>query len=254
MLADYHIHIAAHGEFSYSKDRVTAYMQKAVQRGITALGFCEHDEWAGRVDRALLDEISAEYPEMDIAVGLEVDFIPGRETEIKYLLAEQPLDYVIGSVHFIDGWNFDHPDMRYLFEQQDIDRVYQQYFTLVNQAVKSGLFDVAGHLDLIKIWGHRPRDKKVLYYVEPVLDSIKRAGMAIEINTAGLRKDAAEIYPSPEIIELVFRMGIPVTLGSDAHTPEQVGENLAETAALLSRIGFKSIVKFKKRQALAIAL
>ena len=90
------------------------------------------------------------------------------------------------------------------------------------------LFDIVGHLDLIKLWGHRPVIKSSLHYVLPVLHSIKAAGMIIEINSAGIRKPVREMYPALDIIEEMFRLGLPVTMGSDAHLPIKVAEDFTD--------------------------
>ncbi|NLX03488.1 MAG: histidinol-phosphatase HisJ family protein, partial [Syntrophomonadaceae bacterium] len=167
---------------------------------------------------------------------------------IQQIIHSYDFDYIIGSVHFIDGWGFDHPDFRHLFEGKDIDQVYGRYFELVQMAVKSGLFDIIGHLDLIKIWGHRPRRNNVMFYVEPLLNSIKAAGVLIEINSAGLRKPVGEIYPQKEIIDFMASKQIAVTLGSDAHHPWQVGEGLQEAQVVLINAGFTHLASLQQRQ------
>ncbi len=248
MLQDYHIHALAHGEYQYTYDWLRTFVIAARERGITELGFSEHDEYLSRIDLAVLQRLRQEFPDMNIRLGLEVDFIPGREEHIREISRQYDFDYLIGSIHFIDGWGFDHPDFSHLFTGKDIDQIYRSYFELVHRAVKSGLFDVVGHLDLIKIWGHRPRKHSVKHYVEPLLNSIKAAGMVIEINSAGLRKPVKEIYPAPELVDLIFSRGIAVTLGSDAHHPAQLGEGLPEARQMLIDAGFKSIAGFDQRQ------
>ena len=248
MLQDYHVHALAHGEYQYTYDWLKKFLTTARQRKINELGFAEHDEFISQIDTTVLKRLQEEFPDIKLRLGLEVDYIPGREDYIRQLSQSYDFDYIIGSVHFIDGWGFDHPDFRHLFEERDIDQVYSRYFELVQMAVKSGLFDIIGHLDLIKIWGHRPRQHNVMFYVEPLLNSIKAARMLIEINSAGLRKPVGEIYPQQEIIDLMASKQIAVTLGSDAHHPRQVGEGLQKVQGVLINAGFTRIASLQQRQ------
>jgi len=185
---------------------------------------------------------------------LEIEYIPGREEEIKRIIQLNPYDYIIGSVHFIEGWAFDHPDYKDEFKKRDIDEVYAAYFNLVEKAVASGLFDIVGHIDLIKIWGHRPRKRSTVYYVKKILDIIKDSGMVIEINSSGLRKPVREVYPAQDVIEMMALMNIPITFASDAHHPDQVGENIEDLAILAVNSGYRHIVTLDKRVKIPVLL
>lgn len=252
LAADYHVHVVAHGEYQYSQEWLERYLAGARQRGIRAIGLVEHEEYRDRVDLHIIKSLSN--PDLDVACGLEMDFMPGREEVIQAILTQYPLDFTIGSVHYIDGWPFDHPDYRQQFESADIDQVYDDYFRLVDQMVRSGLFDIVGHLDLIKLWGHRPVKNNLLQYVLPVLHSIKASGMVIEINSAGIRKPVGEIYPAPAIIEEMFRLGLPITMGSDAHHPDQVAEDFTDVAQVLWNIGYRKVLAFKKRESYSLPI
>ena len=247
MLQDYHVHALAHGEYQYTYDWLKKFLTIARERQITELGFAEHDEFISQIDTNVLKRLQEEFPDIQLRLGLEVDYIPGREDYIQQIIHSYDFDYIIGSVHFIDGWGFDHPDFRHLFEGKDIDRVYGRYFELVQMAVKSGLFDIIGHLDLIKIWGYRPQQNNIMFHVEPLLNSIKAADMIIEINSAGLRKPVGELYPQQEIIDLMASKQIAATLGSDAHHPGQVGEGLQEFRGVLLNAGFTHLVSLQQR-------
>jgi len=247
-LEDYHIHVLAHGEYEYTYDWLKAFALAAQEQGIMELGFTEHDEYIDRIDMNNLMKLRREFPKLSIRLGVEVDFVPGREEHIKIISQQYDFDYIIGSVHYIDGWGFDHPDYSHLFKGKDVDGIYRSYFNLLNRAVESGLFDVVGHLDLVKIWGHRPLKYDIKHYVDPLLNTIKAAGMVIEINSAGLRKPVREIYPSREVVDLIAAKEIPVTMGSDAHHPSQLGEGLAEARKILVDAGFRSITAFEGRQ------
>lgn len=247
MLVDYHIHAAAHGEYWYTYDWLSQFVEKALSQGINEVGFSEHDEYWDRIEPELIRDLNREYPGINVRLGLEIDFIPGREAKIRRLIASHPFDYVLGSVHFIDGWGFDHPDERFRFEEKDVNEVYRDYFALVTAAARCRLFDVMGHLDLVKVWGHRFQGR-MSTLIEPVLQCIKAENLVIEINSSGLRKPVAEIYPAFSIIERMNEIGIPITLGSDAHHPDQVGYELGEIANWLKKAGYRQIMKFAGRQ------
>lgn len=253
-MLDYHIHVVAHGEYKYTDEWLKAYIDSARSRSVNELGFLEHDEYLSTIDSDLLARANSDYPAALIRRGLEVDYIPGREKEIRQMLAGQSFDFVTGSIHFIDGWGFDHPDYRNVFDHKDIDEVYAAYFSLAEQAAVSGLFDIMGHLDLIKIWGHRPIKHDIMNYLGPVLKSIKAAGLVIEINSAGLRKPVGELYPQPEIIDGMFALNIPITLGSDAHHPDQVGDGLKEAEIAARRAGYRYVTGFDRRQRYLVEL
>lgn len=249
MRVDYHVHVAAHGEYDYSQEWINQYLEHAYQRGIQEIGFCEHDEYTHLVDMDLVRKIQTDrLHDIVVRLGIEVDYIPGREASIKESILSQKYDYTIGSVHFIEGWGFDHPDFQAGFAERDIDAIYGQYAEILRQMVSSAIFDVVGHLDLVKIWGHRPRRHSALHYLEPVLQAIKKYGLAVEINSSGLRKDVAEIYPAPDIVETMFAYNIPITLGSDAHHPDQIGAGLEAAYRLARQAGYRYLVRFSQHQ------
>jgi len=254
VLVDYHVHAVAHGEYGYSYEWIHCFLEKARQSKMKEIGFAEHDEFHSWIDFAVVREVQEKFLDIKIKMGLEIEYIPGREEEIKRIIQLNPYDYIIGSVHFIEGWAFDHPDYKDEFKKRDIDEVYAAYFNLVEKAVASGLFDIVGHIDLIKIWGHRPRKRSTVYYVKKILDIIKDSGMVIEINSSGLRKPVREVYPAQDVIEMMALMNIPITFASDAHHPDQVGENIEDLAILAVNSGYRHIVTLDKRVKIPVLL
>lgn len=249
MLNDYHIHALSHGEYNYTWDWLCQFVEKAQKEQLAEIGFAEHDEFRHLINFDIIRQLREQFPSIKVKLGLEVDYMRDRENEIREIEASCDWDYLIGSVHFIDGWAFDHPDYKGRFATDDIDEVYFNYFNLVKQAVEANHFDIVGHLDLVKIWGYKPGKNSLLYYAEPVLESIKDAGMAVEINTSGLRKPVGEIYPAPDIINKMKSMDIPVLFGSDAHQPEQVGMDYKKAALIAKKAGYNEIVNFSHRKA-----
>lgn len=248
MKIDYHIHALSHGEYEYTSEWLEKYIIRARELGIDELGFSEHDEFVNEIDYDILENVRKENLDIPIKLGLEVDYQLGLEKNIKELTSLKDFDYIIGSVHYINGWAFDHPDYKHKFKENDIDIIYQSYFDIVDNAVKSDLFDVLGHIDLIKKWGDRPKKKDVINYIKPVLSNIKDANLVVELNSSGLRKEVQEIYPQYEIIELMKEMDIEITFGSDAHHPSQIALDLDKLIFLAKKVGYKNIVTFTKRE------
>lgn len=247
MMVDYHMHVLSHGEYSYSREWLSSYIDQACSQGIKEIGFSEHDEFFSGVDLGIYQSMKTERrSDIELRLGIEVDYIPGLENNLIKLVAKPELDYTIGSVHFIDGWAFDHPDYKHEFDKRDIDKIYARYAEILISMVKTGLFDIVGHLDLVKIWGDRPRQKDPAYYFEPVLRVIQKSNMAVEINSAGLRKTVAEIYPAADLVEMMFARNIPIIFGSDAHNPKQVGEGLQEAYSLAWSAGYRSLVRYNR--------
>lgn len=159
-------------------------------------------------------------------------------------------DYVIGSVHYIGDWGFDNPDNLEQWDRVSVEQAYCDYFELVAASAQSGMFDIIGHPDLIKKFGHRPPDdsRRVDGAIEAMLEAVKRAGCCLEISSAGLRKPVGEIYPSRKIVERAARLGIPFAFGSDAHAPGEVGHAWRDCAELLLACGIREIATFESRR------
>ncbi|MGI6649857.1 MAG: histidinol-phosphatase [Bacillota bacterium] len=247
MLVDYHIHGLAHGTASHSPALLNDFVLNAEKRGVVEMGFAEHDDYLHEINWANLKELSLRVNGLKIRVGLEVEYLPGQERGTAARLAAFPFDYLIGSVHQIDGWMFDHPDYQEGYSRWDIDVLYHTYFDLLIKAVQSGLFDIIGHLDLIKVFGYRasfPVEKAIT----PLLTAIKQKGMVVEINTNGLNKPVGEIYPHPSILERCYQFNIPITLGSDAHQPDAVGRQLDLARELAIKTGYRRLVCFSRRK------
>jgi histidinol-phosphatase (PHP family) len=197
--------------------------------------------------------LKREFPDIAIKTGIEADYLPRLEKETERLLSAYDFDYVIGSVHFIDGWGFD--DSRYIegYKHKDLYELYARYFALVAGAAKTGLFDVIGHIDLIKKYNFKP-GRDIAPLVENAVSAIKDAGAAVEINTAGLRKPVGEIYPSDGVLALCSAAGVPITFGSDAHNPVEVGMDFEAARLAAKRAGYDRLAVFTARTRNYIAL
>ncbi|MDD4237415.1 MAG: histidinol-phosphatase HisJ family protein [Desulfotomaculaceae bacterium] len=256
---DYHLHTSLCG---HASGGIEDYLNQAVSKGIREVGFSDHfplyflapgetipDYAMAENQLPLYVELvqqSARVSPLRVKLGIEVDYVPGFEKKLAFELAAYPFDYVTGSVHFIDGWGFDNPAEIGEYSKRELRLVYEQYFKLVQQAAMTGLFDVMAHPDLVKKFGFRPEcDLTPLY--EETARVFKKAGVCLEVNSAGLRYPAREIYPAPTLLAIFYQHAIPITLGSDAHNPEQVGAGLDEALRLVRSAGYKEITLFNRR-------
>jgi len=140
--------------------------------------------------------------------GIEADYYRGCETFLGKWLEVQDFDLVLGSVHFIDDWGFDDPDVKQVWNSVDIVNTWRAYFKLVEKLVDTRLFDAVSHLDIPKKFGHRPPEKDLKEMVQPVLDRVAEAGMGMELNTSGLRKPVGDFsWPGMRDIRTISGSG-----------------------------------------------
>ncbi|RYD33463.1 MAG: histidinol-phosphatase HisJ family protein [Verrucomicrobiaceae bacterium] len=262
MPADYHLHtpLCKHAAGSPAE-----FAAQAVRLGLPEIGFSDHspmpmefDDWRmldAELPRylELVDEARAAHRALPIRLGLEVDWLEGGEAWIESLSRRAPWDYLIGSVHYLGDWNFDHPDLVARFSSCGVEESWDRYWRLFRSAAKSGLFDIMAHPDLVKKFRHRPEGDLRRYY-EPAVQACAEAGVAIEINTAGLFKPVAEMYPAPEFLKLAAEAGIPLTINSDAHSPQEVGRAFPEALELAKECGFTQLARFQGRRRTSVPL
>ncbi|MCL6478703.1 MAG: histidinol-phosphatase HisJ family protein [Peptococcaceae bacterium] len=261
MMPDYHIHTARCG---HARGEMPQYIARAREKGLKEIGFADHvpmywlpaerrdsglamaeDHFPGYMEEVL--SLRGEHPDIDILLGVEVDYVPGWEKEASRILSGHPFDYVIGSVHYIDGWAFDSPRQVDGYGRRDIESIYRDYFDLLCRAAASGLFDIIAHPDLVKKFGHRPGKVPTELYRQAA-GAFARAGVCVEVNTAGLRYPAGEIYPSLEFLRLCRVEGVPATTGSDAHDPDLVGAGFDQAEKLLLEAGYREVAIFRGRR------
>lgn len=233
----------------------------AVRLGFTEIGFSEHnpmprddwDDWhMAQADLdAYVEQVARarrEFPQLTIKLALEVDFIPGQEEWIRGLAARHPWDYLIGAVHYVsDSWALDNPHLISEWKARDPFEVWSAYFERLTMAAESGLFDIVAHADLCKKFCFYPKEDCTPLYTR-LLEAVRRRGLALELNTAGLRKECREIYPGPKIVQLASELRVPITFASDAHAPGEVGANFAEAIALAHQCGYTHSCRFTRRQ------
>ncbi|MEA3498075.1 MAG: histidinol-phosphatase [Campylobacterota bacterium] len=247
---------------NHATDTPQEYIEKAIELGIDIYGFSEHAPMKNFEDgyRLTIDkkefyenqtlELKEKYKDkIDILLGYEVDFIEGDY--ILDTIKDAKVDYLIGSVHYLNGWGFDNPEFIKEYETRDIDTIWQEYFDAVELMAKSGYFNIVGHLDLIKVFKFLPK-KDIKSLALNSLKAIRKSGMAIEINCAGFRKPIGEQYPSISLLELAYELNIPITFSSDAHSVEQVGFRYEDAVNLAKSVGYKKCVYFKNKEMILV--
>lgn len=247
MLVDYHTHLLGHQDRSGSEEDIREFLEEAKNKNIKEIAFTDHNRYYKNFEFKRIKKVAKEFKNLKVLTGIEMDFTNGKESEIADFLADFDFDVVIGSIHFLDGWMFDHPDYTDQYNNWDIDQLYKYYFEQVNALVKSNLFDIVGHIDLIKLFNYRPQ-KDILKYVEPTLKLIAENNLVMEINTNGMNKPVKEFYPEKAIFKKAYQLGVKITMSSDAHRAERVGENLSRVRKELLEIGFTEIATFENRK------
>lgn len=238
--------VAAAGEAGLDVVAITDHLP--LPDGFGADYAMEPGQLAGYVDEVLrVAEAARAHGGPEVLLGIEADWLPGRDDELAETLAAHPFDLVIGSVHFLDGWAFDDPGLLHEWDERDVDDVWTEYFAAVSDAAGSGLFDVIAHPDLVKKFGHVPTFDPAALYVDAA-GAFAAAGVAIEVSTAGLRKPVGEQYPAAAFLSACHQAGVPATTGSDAHCPEEVGYGLDLAARLMRQAGYESVGVFRARR------
>lgn len=258
VLVDYHMHLEEGG---FSRDWLLRFLERAREAGVEEVAFTEHsyrfrqargcldNEWARARETEDVEEyvqlvLQAREEGYPVLLGIEMDYVEGKEEEIARFLEPYPWDLVLGSVHWLGdfGLDLDPRDWR----GREVEWVWREYFRLLSRAAESGLFQVLSHPDLVKIFGFRPASLP-LEEMERAAESAALRGVCFEVSSAGLRKPCGEIYPSLEFLLLARRRGVEITLASDAHLPEHVGFGFQELVRHVRAAGYREMVRFRER-------
>lgn len=254
--ADYHTHTAL---CKHAQGHPADYALAAEAAGVPEMACTDHCP-GGEGEYNLEHRMSlAQFPQyveevqeaqqavgIPVLLGVEADYYPQCEDFLEPFLDAHPFDLVLGSVHWFDMgpplgtgpnmWDFD-----------DEYEFWAQYFFRISKLAKTGLYDIASHLDFPKR-GRTPMSPSLIHsIVPPVLDDIAAAGMAIEINTSGWFNGAGSAFPDAKILSLARERYIPITFGSDAHRPQDAGRALKEGVALARAAGYAHYARFKNR-------
>jgi histidinol-phosphatase (PHP family) len=261
VIVDYHMHLRNdREEIAHDTRAVEPFVETARAAGVDEIGFTEHGYYFRQLrplwsvpyqtERCVYDiesyvdaVVQARERGLPVKLGLELDYVPGLEGETRELLAPYPWDYLLGSVHFVDGLGIDGEPR--LAEAVGVEEMWRRYFETLARAARSGLFDSLSHPDLAKVHGDRV---DAFDYTE-IADAVAEAGVAVEVSTAGLRKPVGELYPHPDLLAAFHVREVPVTLASDAHVPELVGRDFDRARELLGSVGYETVTVFEQRAA-----
>ena len=264
MIVDYHMHLRDPEErIDHTVDAVERFVETAAERGIDEIGFSEHVYYFEQtkhlweepfmLERCVYDlhayvdaVVEAKRRRLPVKLGLEVDYVAGRERETAEMLAQYPWDYLLGSVHFVDGFGVDQEPG--LVEKLGPGEAWRRYFVWLRNAARSGLFDSLAHPDLVKHHGPRTDPESAQFLHEETADAIEAAGVCVEVSAAGLHKPVGEVYPDPPLLDACRRRGVPITLASDAHVPQNVGRDLDCAIEHARAAGYETVTVFDARE------
>lgn len=265
---DFHTH---HDRCGHAKGKIRDYIEAAIERGFNMIGISDHSPYFTSEHDQLHPGIAmakSSFPDyvgeilrlreeykgkIDVLLGVESDFFPDHINLYRNQYQQYPFDYIIGSVHHVNGTSiFDKNRWDHLTEQERV-QTKEAYYRLIEQSARSGLFQILGHIDAMK--GFYPAFSAIeTPAVERALKVIAGNNVAIEINTSGKMKDCGGWYPSDEILEMALHYGAKVTFGSDAHDPERVGDDFEAVRQHLKDIGFKEWAYFRQKSILLTSL
>jgi histidinol-phosphatase (PHP family) len=246
-LIDYHLHVIAHGDRPMTVENILRYCQVAKERGLSQMGITEHDRYVEEIDFAAFQEARELSRDVELRLGIEIDFVPGAEERMDDDATALPYDYVIGSVHRVDNEEVDRATNQRIYDEYETYDLYAAYYANVRKAALSGRFEVLGHPDLIKIFRHFP-DRDITPILEETADAVAESGIVIDVNSAGLRKPVGEIYPARDFLEMFHRRGVSIVLSSDAHAPEQVAMGYDRSVPLVYDIGYREVATFRNHE------
>ncbi len=265
---DYHVHLE---KGPYTIEWLKRFFDEGKKNSIEEIGFSEHGhrflqakdlhksegfrgQWTSTEAVCDIDDyiqLVKEAKDMGypVKLGIEMDYFPEFESEIRGFIENYPFDYVLGSVHWLGDFGFDHPDLIKKWDTLDVDEIYEQYFEVLSKAINSGIFDCMSHPDVIKVFGHKAT-KDISHIYDKIAKEIKMQGLCVEVSTAGLRKPVQEIYPSPSFMSILKKHDIPIMLNSDAHIPEDVGRDFDKALDFIKAYGYNKLCYFTKRKRL----
>jgi histidinol-phosphatase (PHP family) len=257
IMIDYHLH----GNFSgHGSGEIVEYVEAALAKGFVEIGFSDHLPKVVDPDpyHAMLEDALPRYVEtvlslreryrgrVAIKLGIEADYFAGHEDATRALLAKYPFDYVLGALHYLGDWHFTSKQGQARYADEDPAAAFPLYFEQLVRMIDSGLFDVVAHPDALRRGAFRPVASLEAEY-RRVARLLAGRGMAIEVNTGGVRRGCGGPYPDREFLAACVAEGVPVTLGSDAHSPRDVGRDYDAAYRLLGDLGVAEIAVYERR-------
>jgi histidinol-phosphatase (PHP family) len=251
-MIDGHVHLERGG---YTRPWLNEFIKYALERDITEIYFLEHSHrfiefehmydsvinyseyqraWLSRklcttIDNytTFIDDMRRQDFPIKIKFGLEVCYIEGTEAIVSDIKNRFNFDFVTGSIHFVDGFGFDHK--KEFWQGKDINQVYRQYYDNMKSLIKSDLFDTVAHPDSIKCFGHNSSEDLSDTYNE-IANLLNEHNMCAEMS-AGLKINYgfAELGMNKKMLDIFKKKNVKLYTVSDAHKPEDVGRYIKET-------------------------
>jgi len=265
---DLHTH---HERCGHARGSIRDYIEAAIDKGLHVIGIADHTPYFSKPEDHALPNVAmakSEFPKyvnevlrlkeeykgkIEVLLGIEADFFPEQVKDYRPYFDKYPFDYIIGSVHQVDGISiFNRRRWKRLSEKEKV-QTKETYYDLIERSARSGLYQILGHIDAMK--GFYPEFSTIeTNAVEKTLKSIGEHDMAIEVNTSGKTKDVGGWYPADDILERAHHFGVKITFGSDAHDPERVGDDFELVAKKLKDIGYKEWCYFRNKERVFISL
>ncbi|WP_052291974.1 histidinol-phosphatase [Natranaerobius thermophilus] len=271
-MIDYHTHTWRCG---HAEGNIEDYVLKAIERGLTEIGISDHypmdvlnvpsEDISSMLYQDLqtyvneVKEVARRYEsQITVRLGTEMDYFRDLKLGYNRILEEYDWDYVIGSIHFLEGKDVSHPKNLTFYQKNSLIDIYCKYFDEIKTMTNSEEFDIIGHVDVIKKHGYVPEGENSVkelqeFYLE-LARLFAQKQQVVEINTGGLRAPVEEIYPAEDFLNKLISHNVPLTIGSDAHHPDEVGYSNSEIVGYLKEMGVNTVVGFKNRQAYEVPL
>ncbi|MDX9785373.1 MAG: histidinol-phosphatase [Desulfobacterales bacterium] len=263
MRINYHIHTPL---CNHATGTMPEYIRQAIALGFTEICFLDHLT-LNAADRGLtmsIEEVPLYYhsarrlanqfrDDILVKVGLEIDYHPDVVGSIDDIVNTFDFDAIGSSIHYVGDFDIVTRRSGWRNGEGNTDTIYAQYLALMDRMLNEDYFDLICHFDLPKKYGRLP-SRSFKGEIDALLAKIKTKGIAIEINTSGFDSPIREMYPSLEILRSCQALGIPVTLGSDAHRPDQLDRCYGRAYEALNRIGLTQLTTFTKRRPGRIAI
>lgn len=260
-MLDYHVHTRY---CRHASGEVKEYVIEGINKGLKEIGISDHYPMS-HLPQLSYNDYSMDLQEfpsykrevnqlkkifnskIDVKLGAEVDYLKAEESTLRKNLASEDVDYLMGVIHLLDNWIIDDPRNTHKYLEYDLNAFYNKYFDEIQNLIRSGLFDIVGHIDVIKKFNHIP-EEGIERYIMPCLESIADKELCLEVNTSGIDRPVKDTYPGKKFFKIMFDMGIQITLGSDAHQPSEVGRHFEVILKLLKNVGYSGLISFKNRE------
>ncbi|HLO12613.1 MAG TPA: histidinol-phosphatase [Pseudoneobacillus sp.] len=265
---DLHTH---HDRCGHAEGKIKDYIEAAINKGLSVIGISDHSPYFSRDEDQPFPHITmakSQFKEyvnevlqlkqvymgkIQVLLGIEADFFPEHVDNYRNNFERYPFDYIIGSVHQVDGVSIFKKERWDGLTDQEKIKTKENYYSMIEQSARSGMYQILGHIDAMK--GYYPAFSSIqTKAIEHTLKVIGECDIAIEINTSGKTKDVGGWYPSDDMLELALHYGVKVTFGSDAHIPERVGDEFELVQKRLREIGFKEWVYFNEKKRIKVSL